>query len=479
MADAARLSANLFNMLPKFAGDLKEDFLLFIRNFEKVTDAMNLQAACRNRLLPVCLTGFAETEYFAAPAESRETYEDIKQYLKDQFLRAETQQQNMTELMKRKQGSRESISAYVTALRNLSSRSFNGQDPVILDQMLHGISMEGVLPRYRMPLVIKSPPTFKEAIDIAIDLEACLTTELGAVAATSQTSDSTTAQLCQNVQDLCQMVTKLVLNQEPPKLGIQRVTVPNHGYGEAQPSQAPSPNYPYPYPQPSYQFPYQPTTVPLPPNPYYPQQNSEGFRSFPENSSPRFRFCTNCQKGGHDNAQCWSRRGRPPNSNQSMPKNTGSQGTDPSKCIVYRYPPQNQNRTTNQPQPTQSTAQGHVGTKTHSQPKFSISELVNDSTTFSPREQEIIDTVKQHCNVETDLWKEKAIRLEKERFFFCKGETSKSINSETSPSFPEPIPENSNGEVPIISSCIGFSGIKSSVKMAQAMLDQENETNDM
>ncbi len=56
-------------MLPKFAGDPKEDFLLFISNFEKVTDAMTLQAAGKNRLLPVCLTGFAETEYYAAPQE--------------------------------------------------------------------------------------------------------------------------------------------------------------------------------------------------------------------------------------------------------------------------------------------------------------------------------------------------------------------------------------------------------------------------
>ncbi len=57
---------------------------------------------------------------------------------------------------------------------------------------------------------------------------------------------------------------------------------------------------------------YQHQAAPLPLNPYYPQCNYDGYKSFPENSSPIFNpstqsYCTNCRKFGHDNTRCWGR----------------------------------------------------------------------------------------------------------------------------------------------------------------------------
>ncbi len=56
-------------------------------------------------------------------------------------------------------------------------------------------------------------------------------------------------------------------------------------------------------------------SVASPPNQYYPYQNRDGYRSFPEVSSPQFQppFCTDCQKIGHDNATCWHGNRQPQN----------------------------------------------------------------------------------------------------------------------------------------------------------------------
>ncbi len=70
-----RINTNLFSKLPIFPSSPKEDVAAFVAQFEIVPNAMNLQVPGRSRILPVCLSSFAQQEFLKTPQHIRENYE--------------------------------------------------------------------------------------------------------------------------------------------------------------------------------------------------------------------------------------------------------------------------------------------------------------------------------------------------------------------------------------------------------------------
>ncbi len=137
VVEGGRINTNLFSKLPLFSGSPKEDFTAFIAQFEIVSNAMNLQTPGRSRILPVCLSGFAQHDFLNAPQIIHENYDHLLAHLHEKFLQPEVLQRCALELTKRKQTHSESISDYMVALRNLSKRSFADNENVhISDRIL-------------------------------------------------------------------------------------------------------------------------------------------------------------------------------------------------------------------------------------------------------------------------------------------------------------------------------------------------------
>ncbi len=115
---------SLFTLLPKFSRNSKENFSKFIHDFEKITSAMGLQSAVRSRLLPICLNGFAETEFSSFPKQIQDSYEQSIAQLKTKFIRPAVLQRCANELFNCRQYPNESVFEFASSLKELSCSAF-------------------------------------------------------------------------------------------------------------------------------------------------------------------------------------------------------------------------------------------------------------------------------------------------------------------------------------------------------------------
>ncbi len=305
-APHGQISSSLLSVLPKFAGGPQDDLTAFLQDFDATTLAFHLTEAEKLNFLPLCLTGFARTEFYSAPPHVQANYGQLKEHLKARFLSPEILQRSINELMKQKQDPTESISDYIVALKRLSTHAFQG-NVHNYDTILRGVFVEGVLPKYRIPLSWKNPVTFDDAISAILNYEATMEHELSVPAANVRSGPSDDAlHFRQDMDSLRQSIDHNMASLHQT-IGQNSRDIASlvKTFAQAQPNTSALPQH---QAMPSlYSQSRQDQSFPLPPNAFYPQQSSDSFRSFAEESSPQFRppYCTSCQKMGHDDSTCW------------------------------------------------------------------------------------------------------------------------------------------------------------------------------
>ncbi len=274
--------------------------------------------------------------------------------------------------MNRVQNTKESISEYAHALRTLGGKCFPDLTVDALSKFLLGIFVNGIHQKYRVELLLRNPQTFEDAIAAAQQIESALSS-VGSLAHTGLVSTTTeqTAQMDQLIKTVATLSRKINAQEgSSAAIGPQQSTIQaTQSNPQIGPQFDQSPQFNLQFDSYKYQAvptntnQYQYQAVPLPPNPYYPQQNYDGYRSFPENNPPTFNpstqsYCTNCRKFGHDTTRCWGRepprypqnwRGAPNNrqwisgpGRGQVPQNNyyGQPGSVPVYNFTRRNPPQ-------------------------------------------------------------------------------------------------------------------------------------------
>ncbi len=158
----------MFGQIPRFAGGLDENFLVFVDKFDEVTSAAGTSPDKKIKLLPLYLEDYAHSTFKSLPPRIRENYDRTIAELTTEFVRPDTYIQK---LMSRVQNKGESISSYAHALRLLGSQCYPHMDREELNNMQKAIFLGGIHQKYKIYLAMNTPRNFNDAINAAQQVE--------------------------------------------------------------------------------------------------------------------------------------------------------------------------------------------------------------------------------------------------------------------------------------------------------------------